>query len=78
MIVGKIVVDVIVKAIKANLQSSIVLISLSFKKDFAEAYFNRANTYTKLLDTKKACTDLKKSAEFGYEPAKAHINNICN
>ena len=49
-----------------------------FKKDFAEAYFNRANTYTKLLDMKKACTDIKESAKLGYTPAIAHITNLCN
>ncbi|MBK8625116.1 MAG: tetratricopeptide repeat protein [Saprospiraceae bacterium] len=52
--------------------------AISCKKDFAEAYFNRANTHTKLLDMKKACIDIKKSADMGYEPAKAHINNLCN
>jgi tetratricopeptide (TPR) repeat protein len=52
--------------------------ALASKKDFAEAYFNRANTYTKLLDMKKACEDIKQSAKLGYEPAKAHINNLCN
>jgi tetratricopeptide (TPR) repeat protein len=47
-------------------------------KDFAEAYFNRAITYTKLLDMKKACIDIKKSAQLGYTPSNMHIKSICN
>ena len=52
--------------------------AIRHKSNFAEAYFNRANAYTKLLDTKKACSDIKECIKLGYEPARAHIGNLCN
>ncbi|KXK37695.1 MAG: tetratricopeptide repeat protein [Saprospiraceae bacterium] len=51
--------------------------ALKFNKNLPEAYFNRANVYTKLQEVGKACSDIKDAARLGYEPATAHINNIC-
>ena len=52
--------------------------AIELKNDFAEAYFNRANAYSKLNEDEKACLDMKNSARHGYQPAYGHINSLCN
>ena len=51
--------------------------AIHLNPEFAEAFFNRANAYTKVKNMPKACADLKKSYELGYEDAYMHYDTMC-
>ena len=44
----------------------------------AEALFNRSNAYAKLGQNEKACTDIRASAELGFDKAFQYVASYCN
>jgi tetratricopeptide (TPR) repeat protein len=50
-------------------------IKLNF--DYAELYYQRAQTYWKAGDSKKACTDLRKSKQLGKTIVEEEFSTIC-
>lgn len=44
---------------------------------FAEAYYNRANAYSKLGIEEAACKDMKSANELGYEGANRFVTAWC-
>lgn len=51
--------------------------AIKIKKDFGEAYFNRANIYTNTQNKQQACKDMQYAAEIGYAPANAYVVLLC-
>ncbi|MEM1319095.1 MAG: tetratricopeptide repeat protein [Bacteroidota bacterium] len=51
--------------------------AIQLNRDFAEAYFNRGLAHFLVYDKVSGCTDLGRSSDLGYEPAKEQLRYFC-